>query len=403
MFLRLLAESLRRGRRRKVLAGAAIALGSAGVSALGAVLLHAGDQIDAELSSFGANLSLAAQREGDTLPTSALDAIGAIFWRHNVTGVLPLLPLRVRRGEAVVPVVGTWFDRDFGGGLRGGLTRVRPTLPVEGRWPGEDAAEAAVGRRLAARLGLSSGGVLRAELGGASAEWRVVGIVAGGGEEEDQAFAPLERVGELAGSRGRFVRAEVAALTVPEATGARRDPSAMTPAEYDAWYCTAYPSAIAHQLQAAVPGSHAEVVRQTSGAAAQIQTRLRVVLMALAALVVAGTAVGATAAMASTLVERRLEVGLLRALGAERRQVAAFFLGEAAIVGSLAGLAGSLAGIAAGRWLVGVVFNVGTTASWALVPYGSLLGLAIAMLGSLAPVWRTVRRSPASILKRAWS
>ncbi len=401
MFVRLLAESLRRGRRRKLLAASAIALGIGGASALGAVLLQAGDEVNAQLSTYGANLSLSASSENATLPVAALDEVGKIFWRHNLKAAAPLLPLRVAVGERVVPLVGTWFDRDFADGLRGGLPRVRPTLPVSGRWPADGASEAALGRRLAAHLGVGVGEELRAELGGRDASLRVVGIVGGGGEEEDQILAPLAVANALAGSTERFLRAEISALTVPERVGLQRDPARMTPEEYDTWYCTAYPSAIAHQVEEAVAGGRAQVVRQTSGAAADVMGRLRGVLLLLAAAVVAGTVVGATAAMASTVLERRLEVGLLRALGAERRAVALFFLSEAALVGGLAGALGGVAGVVGGWALVRLVFGSPGAWSWPILPYAVLLGLAIAVLGSASPVWRALRESPARELKRA--
>jgi len=401
VFLRLLAESLRRGRRRKLLAAATIAAGTAGTSALAAVLLQAGDEVNAQLSAFGANLSLAAAREGETLPVDALDALGKIFWRNNLRALAPVLPLRARVGEAVVPVVGTWFDHGFGDGLRGGLPLVRPTLPVEGRWPADDSEEAVVGRRLAARLGLESGGSVRAELTGRAATLSVVGIVAGGGDEEDQILTSLAAANRLAGSSGRFLRAEISALTVPERSGIVRDPSRMSPEEYDAWYCTAYPSAIARQVEESVAGGRAQVVLQTSGAAAEVLGRLRDVLLLMAAVVVAGTLVGATAAMASTVLERRLEVGLLRALGAERRAVALFFLGEAALLGTVAGGVGGVVGVLLGRPLMRAVFGTPGAWSWPVVPYAVLLGLIIAALGSVPPVARALGESPARELKRA--
>ena len=106
VYLRLLAESVRRGpaqapRRRR--GGAR----HAGVTALAGVLLASGDRLAAEMGSYGANLSLASAREGETLPVEALEKLGVIFWRNNIKAAAPLLPLRVRVGEAVVPLVVT--------------------------------------------------------------------------------------------------------------------------------------------------------------------------------------------------------------------------------------------------------------------------------------------------------
>jgi putative ABC transport system permease protein len=401
VFLRLLAESLRRGRRRKLLAAATIAAGTAGTSALAAVLLRAGDEVNAQLSAYGANLSLAAARDGETLPVEALEGLGRIFWRNNLRALAPILPLRARVGEAVVPVVGTWFDHDFGGGLRGGLPLVRPTLPVEGRWPVEARDEAVIGRRLAARLGAKTGDAVRADLAGRSATLAVVGIAGGGGDEVDQILTSLGAANRLAGSSGRFLRAELSALTVPESSATIRDPARMSPEEYDAWYCTAYPSAIARQVEEAIPGGRAQVVLQTSGAAADVLGRLRAVLLFMAAVLVAGTVLGATAAMASTVLERRLEVGLLRALGAERRAVALFFISEAALLGSVAGAVGGSLGVLLGRPLMRAVFGTAGAWSWPVLPYAVLLGLVIAAVGSVPPVARALGESPARELKRA--
>src|SRR5262245_29310608 len=267
MYLRLLGESLRRGTRRKLLAVTAIALGTLGASALVEVLLASGDRLAADLAAYGANLQIAPARTGDALPVSSLSALRKIFWRNNIVAVAPLAELRVRLVRSpdafgrppepvVAPLVGTWFDRPLDPldtDMRTGLPKVRPTLRIAGRWPRDSAPdrgipeawhEVALGRRLAARLGAVAGSDLTAELGGRTARLGVTGIVESGGGEEEQAFAPLAALAALrepGAPADRFTHAELFAMTTPEARNAK-DPRRMTPAEYDAWYCTAYPS-----------------------------------------------------------------------------------------------------------------------------------------------------------------
>ena len=53
----------------------------------------------------------------------------------------------------------------------------------------------------------------------------MVGIVTSGGEEDDQAFAPLAPVERLSALPGRFTRAEIFALTVPEIRNTHPDPA----------------------------------------------------------------------------------------------------------------------------------------------------------------------------------
>ena len=405
MYARLLIESLRRGTRRKLLAVSAVALGTLGATALGEVVLASGDRLAAEMGSYGANLVTTPAREGETLPVGDLVKVRRIFWKNNIVAVTPTLDLRVRMepggpGGTIAPLVGSWFDHPLEPDFRTGLPRTRPTLAVEGRWPGDGTAEVAVGRRLAQRLGVKPGSELRAGLGDRSEGFRVVGIVTSGGEEDDQAFAPLPAVERLAGLPGRFTRAETFALTLPEVRNSHPDPR-RNPKEYETWYCTAYPSSIAQQLNEALPGARTAVNFGVTQATADVLGRLRWVLTALAIVALAGAAVGVTAAMTATVLERRLEAGLLVAIGAPRGRVVLFFLSEAALLGLLGGLLGGGLGLLGGRLLGSGV--LGVTVPWMpiLLPFAALLGLAVAVLASAAPVARALERYPADILKRA--
>ncbi len=261
-------------------------------------------------------------------------------------------------------------------------------------------SEIALGRRLAARLGLSTGGEVHVRLGGKEEAFRISGLLTSGGDEEDQAFAPLAAVQRLAGLDGRFTRAEVFALTNPEAQNVR-DPKRMTAKEYDAWYCTAYPSSVAFQLGEAVPGSTAQVMRGITTATADVLDRLQGVLLALAVVALVGAAVGVTAAMTATVLERRLEAGLLIAIGAPRGHVVLFFLSEAALLGVLGGLLGGIAGLAGGRLLGKGALGVAVPWMPQLLPFAALLGLAVAVVASLLPVVRALELYPAEILKKA--
>ncbi len=416
MFLRMLLESLRQARRRKLVAVAAIGLGTFAATAVAALLLASGDRLAAELAGYGANLEL-TPATGETLAVAGLAKTRTIFWRHNLIGVAPLRTQRVgwqllrpdpaatggtsATRELVEPLVGTWFDVELDGGWRTGLPHTRPTLVPSGRWPQESAREVVLGRRLASRLGAAAGDRVGVRLGERTFDLAVVGILGGGGLEEDQGFAPLAVVEALAGGAGTIQRAEVLALTVPERDVSAKDPTTMSAAEYDAWYCTAYASAIARQLEEAVPGVRAAVVRSVAGAGGEVLIRLRGVLLVFAALLLGAAVLGTTAAMTATTLERRLEVGLFGALGAEPLQIATFFLTEAAVLGLAGGLAGGLLGLAGGRLLGAVVFGVRVPWAPVLLPFALLAGVAVALLGSAPPVLRSVRGDAAHTLRRA--
>ena len=429
MYARLLLESLRRGTRRKLLAVTAVALGTLGATALGEVMLASGDRLASELASYGANLELLPGPGQATLAVAHLPQVRRIFWRNNIAAMAPLYPLRLRLSvdggaeagaelpaPVIAEVVGTWFHYPLEPDWRTGLPATRPTLRLAGRWPrderlaanaagaaapvGAATAEAALGRRLAARLHLGIGGRLRAALGARSVPLTVTGIVTSGGDEDDQAFVPLAVVGGLAGQPGRFLRAEIFAQTTPEIRNVR-DPRGMTPREYETWYCTAYPSSVAFQLHQALPEAEARVVYGVTAASAAVLDKLRGVLLALAVVALIGAAVGVTAAMTATVLERRLEAGLMVAIGAARRRVVLFFLLEAALLGGLGGLVGGGLGLVAGRLLGAGALGVQVPWKPVLLPFAVLLGLIVAVLASALPVARALGRYPAALLKRA--
>jgi len=106
--------------------------------------------------------------------------------------------------------------------------------------------------------------------------------------------------------------------------------------------------------------------------------------------------------------ERRREIGLMRAVGARRADIRGLILGEAAVVGVLSGvLAVSLArGLgwaadrAALRLLAGLPFLPDSffAFSWQVVLGAVGLAVAACVLGALLPAWKASRPDPAEIL-----
>jgi len=109
--------------------------------------------------------------------------------------------------------------------------------------------------------------------------------------------------------------------------------------------------------------------------------------------------VGILTIMTIAVNERRAEIGLLRALGASRRQVLLLFIGEATVLSALGGVIGLLVG-AGLAWLLGVVFPaLPTHTPWSYA-FGALAMAAVIGLGAGAyPAWRASRLDPVASLR----
>jgi putative ABC transport system permease protein len=114
------------------------------------------------------------------------------------------------------------------------------------------------------------------------------------------------------------------------------------------------------------------------------------------ALLVGG--VGIANVMVISVLERRSEIGLRRALGASRRHVAEQFLAEALLLSVLGGIAGTVAGITAT-----VIYAAGQ--HWSInIPAQALYGgvgaaLVIGAVAGLYPSVRAARLSPTEALR----
>jgi putative ABC transport system permease protein len=227
----------------------------------------------------------------------------------------------------------------------------------------------------------------------------VTGILSSGGPEDDAVIAPLDFVQQLAGKSGQYRKLYVSALTKPEDGFARRDPKSFTPAEYDRWFCTPYISAIALQIQQVLPGTDVRVIRRIAEGEGRILTRVRNLLwlVTAAALLAAALAVGATSA--ATILERRTEIGLMKALGAGRAIVKSLFAAEQIVLGLVGGAAGYALGILLARLLGQVVFGAAPAPSALIFSAVLALAIGVTLAGSAFSLRRAARVEPAPILR----
>jgi len=415
MFARLVYESFRRQTRRKLLAGAAIALGVGVATAMIAVATDIGDKMNRELRGYGANLLVTPQEDtldleiggvnlkpptdGAYLNEADLPKIKGMFWRNNIVGFAPVLPVNVEAaGSSNVPLLGTYFAKHFTWGKEEFVTGVRTTDPwwkVEGAWPDDESSDVLLGEHLAARLGRKPGNSIEI----AGKPHRVAGILSTGGAEDDQIVAPLALAQQILGRPGAVRRVYVSALTKPEDAFGRRDPKSMSGEVYDRWYCSPYATSIAYQLQEAISHSQATQIRQVAQNEGTVLARIEGLMLLITLAALGAAALAVSAAMATAIFERRAEVGLMKALGAGRLMVAAFFFAEAALLGLLGGVAGFAGGALLAREIGRSIFGSQISIEPVLLPIVLAIAIIVTFAGSAAAIRRAVMFDPVFALR----
>jgi putative ABC transport system permease protein len=427
MFARLVRESFVRNPRRKVLTAAALVVGMAVATATLTVALEVGDRLAREFRTLGANLIVTP--ESDTLPLEIggvdyrpvdegaylseadLGKLKTIFWRHNILGFTPFLdvPTLVTGSKAQkTTMIGTWYEHEVpvpdGTTFQTGVSLTHPWWKMQGRWFHEGQREAVVGAAFAAKdpEAFSIGKTIQiapSDSANAAMTLVVTGIVSTGDTENNAILVPLSLAQEYSGHPGQFRQLFVSALTKPADALADRDPKSLTPAEYDRWFCSPYISSISYQIKQILPGTEVRAIRRVADSEGQILSHVSTLLwiVTLAALVAAALAVAATSA--TTVIERRGEIGIMKAIGATNATVAGLFLAEQLMLAIVGGAIGFVFGAALARILGASVFGTPAAPRLVLLPVALGIAAIVALLGSLVPLRRAARFDPAPILR----
>ncbi|WP_270442719.1 ABC transporter permease [Bifidobacterium adolescentis] len=208
-------------------------------------------------------------------------------------------------------------------------------------------------------------------------EFRISGIVDTGGNEDSIIYATTADVSKLAGhERGADV-VEYSVNAMGDdlnaiVDGINRNPN----------------SAVKAQTVTRITSSDTRII-------AMLQTLFWIVSLVVLVL----TLVGVGTTISSIVSQRRNEIGLRKALGADSRAIGVEFYVESGIYGLIGGLLGTAIGYVLARVLCATVFGREIGFNWLLGAGSLLLSVAIAVIASIPPVRRATRIDPAIVLR----
>ncbi|HEV8075078.1 MAG TPA: FtsX-like permease family protein [Candidatus Acidoferrum sp.] len=355
----------------------ALGAGAAITSALLNLQIDAKRRLTTEFRALGANVIVAprdvnANSSGGTLDQGLLTGLPAENSGKPVLAVafLYVISALAKAGEIhhqPAVIAGTEGQ---------GLTQVRPGRRTEYSAELEkDPAACEVGAKAAAQLKVHVGDSLHLRNQGREATCKVFAVVATGGAEDSQIFTKLTTAQTLADLPGRISLIQLSVTGTPDSINR-------------------FISALSQQL----PGADVHGIKQLAEAEGKLYNRISGLLTITVIIVLLLTSLCVMAGMSNVAMERKNDVGLMKAIGGSVRSVVRLFLAEAILMGIVGGLIGSALGIVGSIWLGKTVFGVAAQPRWIVYPVS--VGITIIVsIASAFPLRRLASVRPASVFR----
>lgn len=425
MFGKMIFGIITRQKKKLMLIALTVALGVSLATAMLNVMFDVGDKVNQELKAYGANLNIVPkgaafindmyqldednQNEASQfINEDQLVKIKMIFWAYNIVDFAPYLSIAAEVDHHPVKVVGTWFDKHLqiptGDEVNTGMLAMKSWWQIEGNPMTDDNLQSAmIGESLAKRLNLKIGDKITIDSpkNHNSMALTIHNIFHSGGIEDNEIYVTLSTAQELANKKGLVERVEVSALTTPENELARRaaqDPNSLSRNEWDIWYCTAYISSIAYQLEEVMPDVRVKAIMQVAESEGAILQKTQLLMILLTVLSLICSALAISNLVTANVIERSTEIGLLKALGASNSAVALLIIIEMLIIGLIGGVIGYFMGLGFAQIIGHTVFGSSVEIKMLIIPLVGLMVLFITLIGSLPALKMMMFLRPIDVL-----
>lgn len=393
MYLKMVVSSLVRRSSRLIVAVLAIAIGATTLSGLVTIYYDIPRQLGREFRSYGANLVLLPR--GDTkILRGDLEAVRRIIGGDRIVGMAPYRYQTVKINEQPYIIAGTDLDE---------ARKNSPFWYVEGEWGTKDRPDQVmVGKEIARTLDLSLGDdfVVKGVKYGQSAvasqqtfsaeenvkkdvgtqyfsrKLYVRGIITTGGAEEGFIFTDADMLNELIGDTFRGDVVECSVMADAEGLGT-----------------------LSSAIEAELPNVQPRAVRRLTQSQDIVLGKLQALVYLVTIVVLLITMISVYTTMMAMVAERKREIGLKKALGAENGLIMGEFLGEGVLLGFIGGALGVLLGFEFAQQVSLSVFGRAIHFQWLLIPITIAVFIAITILASILPVRKVMDIHPAIVLR----
>ena len=368
MYFTMVTNALLRRKLRMFIALLAVAIGATIISGMITVYKEVPEQMGREFRAYGANLLLLPASGTTTMQEAKLPAVYQKLQGHEIVGSAPFLYERLKINESPVLVGGTDFDM---------VKKVSPYWQINGAMPSAD-KEILLGHELAEKFQAKPGEKIILALGDGSWEspFTVSGIVRTGGKEEQFAYMDLQSLQEIVNKPGIISMAQVSVVA--------------NAAELDAF---------TRQMAEEEPSIHPQTVKQIASSEQTVLGKLQALVLLVTVVVLLLTLVCVGTTMTEVVSERRREIGLKKALGADNRNIAAEFFGESCMLGLLGGILGTVCGYLFDQSVGTNVFGRSLHLSIPIAVMSVVLSIVVTAIATMLPVRTAVKVEPAIVMR----
>src|ERR1700674_708474 len=380
MFWRIIRRLLGANRGRLFVILLALGAGAAVAAALLNLQIDAKRRLTTEFRAFGPNIAIVPRDSGPqnsaagTLDESLLAKVPTSNEGNEVVriGILALVaevaPHSPGSNESLkpIPVIVVGYT----GGIEQEFLQWDRALGRKDLLP-----YCNVGVKAASALNVRERDRLVLRNGPTEEEGSVSHVIPSRGEQDNQISVYIRTAQRLAGLQGRLSSLQVVT------TG--------TPASINRFITS---------LTQGLPEASVRPIRQFTEGEAKIYSRISGLLTATVGIVLLLTGLCVMAAMTNVAMERKMDVGLMKAIGGSVRRVLRLFLVEAALLGIAGGLIGGAAGIFLSIGLGKAVFGVAARPRLIVYPISVGLTVFVAILSAF-PLRRLASIRPASVFR----
>jgi putative ABC transport system permease protein len=377
VFWRIVFQLLRGSRARLTVATLALVSGAAVISGLLNLDFGVEYQLTQQFRTLGVNIVVAPKTSAS--PAESGPSTLALMNEANLLGRIqtdvpagtayaPFAFVVARAEDSPVVVVGTWLDQ---------LRLLNPTWKMEGSWieSRDDAEACLIGRNASKQLHLGMGSAFRVQYLNQTARCKVSGILDAGAASDNQVFMNLRALQSLAGLNGKISLVQLNVGGGPTAIAGTTD-----------------------RLTLALTDAQVRPIREVTDAEGHLLGRIRLLIASMIVLILVLTALCVLATMAALAMERRADVGLMKALGGSIGRIAMIFIAEVGALGALGGIIGAALGAGLAYWMGLRVFEAAIPPRWEVFPITVITMTAVAMAGAL-PLRALGAVKPANILR----